>query len=291
MSKNSTEEPNNYGMTDEVKEELVKLAKKIESGEIGNDPISKMMTGEVAEALVNLAKEVELGSMGNEELAKYLAIILRRLSRGKVKSLKKRKKQDRSAFDIILDRILKTFAKNNVKAKQNKGKTEPGSLVNSMINDLDSAINELCSASRLDSDLNDINLIEDVIAVNQKIAALSGRAAASVKGMSAMLIKAMSATASVSGMKGLATLSTLKGGVALGSWSQASKVNYDGVAGQVDAVSEQASESLHDKMKNSLTIQSLESIKAGPGDVPTTAEAKALKEKKNLEWEKSNSMN
>jgi hypothetical protein len=290
MSETQPKEPNNFGMTDEVKTEIVKLAKKIESGELGNDPLSQMLTGEVAEALVSLAHELELGQMGNDEMVRILAQILRRLSRGKVKTLQKKKQKQKTVMDIILEQMLRTFAKNNVVRKQGARDVQPGNLAKNMINDLDLAIIRLTSDSRLDSDVNDIQLIEDVIAVNQKIADLSGKVCASTKGMSMRLISAMSVTAGVGGMKGLATLNTLREGVALESWSQANKMNYEHASGQVDAISEHSVESIHSKMKNKLMFKSAEAIQAGPDDVPTTEAAKKLKEKKNLEWELSSTI-
>ena len=261
---------------------------KIEAGEIGSDQLSKMMTEEIAKELVALAQDIESGKIADEDLAKFLAMILRKLSRGKVKSLKKSKKKRRTAFDIIAEQILKTFAKNKVNRKQNVAQArQPGYLANALINDLDNAIIRLASDSRLDSDANDIQLIEDVIAVNQKVATLTSRVSASTKGMSMRLISAMSVTAGVGGMKGLATLSTLKGEAAMESWSQANQIDFEEATGRVDAVSEKEMELAQESIKNKLIQKSANAELAGPNDVPTTDAVKELKAKKSLEWQQS----
>ena len=269
-----------------LKEDLVNLAKEIEAGAIENDKLSKFITNEMAEELLILAKEVELGNMTDDELVVFLAKIFRKFGNKRGKSLRKKKKDPKKIIDIIMAHILKSLIKNKMKLNQDKKQNQPGYVVTNLIKDLDIAINSLVSAPRLDSDMNDIRLIEDVIAINQKMAALSGKTSASTKGMSLRLISAMSAMASVSGFKGIGTLSTLQVGVAHESWNDANKINYNSVSGHVDDLPENV-ESLQEKMQKKFMEKSSTAKEYGPNDVPITEEAKKFKEKRNLEWEHS----
>ena len=186
-----------------------------------------------------------------------------------------------------MERVLRNLIENKMRLNKNKEQNQPNNTVTNLINELDNTINSLVSAPRLDSDMNDIRLIEDVIAINQKMAALSGKVSASAKGMSLKLISAMSAMASVGGFKGIGTLSTLQAGVANESWNNSNKINYHSISGYVDDVAE-ASNSLQERMQKKFIEKSASLNKDyGPKDVPITEEAKKLKEKRNLEWENS----
>ena len=287
MSENLQNKPSDH-LNEEVQEGLIEFAKKIKSGELGSDQLSKVMTKEVAKELVALIQDVELGKISNEDLVKYLAMILKRLSRGKVKTLKKRKKKSKSVLDILMEQMLRTFVKSKVASKQNNQDNKPGKLAKALIQDLDRAIFKLTNDTRLDSDLNDIQLIEDMIAVNQKVAALTSNVSRSIKGMSMKLINAMTATGSIGGTKGLATLSTLKSEVAMESWNNASSINYDAVSGRVEPTSTKEEIDLEKSMKHKLMARSEEAqLPSGPDDVPTTEAVKKFKEEKNLEWQQS----
>ena len=275
-----SEQPEDTNKNSKLKEDLAKLAKEIEAGSIENDELAKFITNEMAEELLILAKEVELGNMTDDELVVFLAKMFRKFGNKRGKSLRKKKK------DPIMAQILRSLVKNKMKLNQNKEQTQPGYAVTNLINDLDATINSLVSAPRLDSDMNDIRLIEDVIAINQKMAALSGRMSSSAKGMSLRLISAMSAMASVGGFKGVGTLSTLQAGVANESWKDANKINYNSVSGHVDDLPENV-ESLQEKMQRKLIEKSSVSKNYGPNDMPITEEVKKFKEKRNLEWEHS----
>lgn len=270
-----------------LKEELAKLAKEIESGKIENEQLAKVVTDEIAQVLLALAKEVEKGQIDNDTLALYIARIFKKFGKTRGKSLRKKKKDPKKIIDILMEQVLRTLIKNNMARAAEQGKDTPNSVTQNLISDLDSTINNLVSASKLDSDINDIKLIEDVIAINQKVAALSGKVSQSTKGMSMKLISAMSAVASVDGFKGVATLNTLKAGVATESWSEANKINYDSKTGDVNDVSEKV-DLFKEKMLLRLKSMS-ESLDQdyGPQDVPTTEDAKKFKEKRNQEWENS----
>ena len=285
MVKNIKNQPESHGVTTEIKEELVKLGKDIESGELGskNLALNEVMTTDIAKALIAIGKAIEAGTITDEELAILLAKVLKRLSRGRTQSLMKKKKAPRTVFDLVLDRIIKVFAQKQLEQKRNRELTEPGSLVKNMINDLEAAITKLQNDPRLDSDVNDARLIEDVLAVSQKMAALSGRATGATRGVSGLMMSGMAASASVGGLKGIATLSTLKAGMATESWNEATKINYGQVSGLVSAESEQ-SESMQERMQR-------QSAKAqasyGPNDIPTTDAVKEFKQQKNAQWEQS----
>ncbi len=288
MSKSSENKPEDHKPKQDLKGELAEIVKEIGSGTIDNEKLAQLITNEIAQALVDLAKEVEAGKIGNEELALYLARIFRKLGKRRGKTLKKKKKGPQTIFDILMQQILRTFVKMDIaRRRQSDQQLQPGYLTKNLIADLDSTINSLVTAPRLDSDMNDIRLIEDVIAINQKLAALSGRTSGLVKGMSTRLISAMSAIAGVGGMKGIATLSTLQAGVAVESWHDATKINYESVSGHVDDLPEDV-EYLKEKMQAKLMSKSLSVEKDyGIKDLPITEEAKKLKEKRNLEWENS----
>ena len=289
MSKNQNAKPTDHGITTEVKEELVKLGKKVESGELeGNSlALSKLMTDDIAQQLINLAKEVEQGDIGNEEIAMRLAKFLKSLSRGKVKSLKKRSKAPKTVFEMIIDQMLKTFVQNNINQK-NGVKLKQDTLIKNLISDLDSAIVRLSTDPKLDSDINDVRLIEDFLAVNEKMASLMNRATSATKGLASRMFKATLATSAVGGIKNIATLSNLKTGMVTESWNDANVIDFDQARGAVSPDSHHELESAHEKMQRLFMLKSAEAHSpSGPSDTPITEAAKELKEKKNLEWEQS----
>ncbi len=283
MKKNSNLKPE---VNEGVKEDIAKLAKQIENGQYGNDEFTKNMTDEVANSIIELAKLIEDGGIGDKELANYLALILRRLSREKEKKIKKDKVKKKTALEVLMEQLLRTFAQNNANKKNNINKNknhEPGYMVKQMINDLDRAISKLVSASRFDSDVNTINLIEDTIAVNQKVAALTGNKCKSVRGLSTKLVRAKIATSTQALDSTISNLSTLKSGRAFESWSQANEIDYNH-GGGLDLRTEAAKDYQEEMIKKLRFSSENAKIPSGPDDIPITETAKKQKEKENQEW-------
>lgn len=280
----------NYGMTDQVKEELINLAKQIESGQLNNDEISQAITQEVAVAIISLAKAVEDGDIDDEKLAAYLAIIMRRLGRNRDEKRRiKQKRKQKTIIDLVIENILRSIAKERVNRKKNIPREEnqkPGYFTEKMINDLDRAIFKLVNDSRLDTDINSIRLIEDTISVVQKVAALAGKVSNSVKGMSLRLIQARTATSGQILDSNVATLSTLKQGRSVESWEEAHRVDFNH-GGGLDTKSESQKIDADDLKKAFKFKEESVNIPSGPSDVPMTESTKKRKEQEYNEWANS----
>ena len=282
---NGNQVSNNFGMTDKVKEELSNLAKQIKSGELNNDEFSQAITNDVAMAIINLAKAVEEGSIDDKQLAGYLAIIVKRLRRDRDEKRKfKQKRKQKTILDVIMDRLMRSVAREAVNRKNNLKQAEkPGYFVQQMINDLDGAIFKLVNDSRLDTDINSIRLIEDTIAVTQKVAALSGKVSSSVKGMSMRLIQARAAVSGQALDSNISNLSSLKEGVAFESWEEAHRVDFNH-GGGVDVKSESQKIDNKEMIKKFKVKENSVNMPSGPDNVPITESAKKQKERENSEW-------
>ena len=173
--------------------------------------------------------------------------------------------------------IMKTFVKKNLEQKKLKDKT-PGRLESAIMDSLEAQIRSLQSASRIDSNINDARLIGDVVAIRQKMAALSGRLPMGSKGVSNLMFSARNAVASVGGKKDLASLSTLNAEISNESWSESRDLNYTKISGRIEV--DVKSESITNSLRSSQGAQSF-----GPSDVPTTKAAKERKEKRNEEFQ------
>lgn len=279
----------NYGMTDKVKEDLINLAKQIESGPLNNDEISQAMTQEIALAIISLAKAVEDEDIDDEKLAAYLAIIMKRLGRNRDEKRRiKQKRKQKTIIDLVIENMLRSIAKERVNRKKNIQRDEsqkPGFFTQQMINDLDKAIFKLVNDSRLDTDINSIRLIEDTISVVQKVAALAGKVSNSVKGMSLRLIQARTATSGQILDSSVATLSTLKQGRSIESWEEANRVDFNNIG--LDTKSESQKIDADDLKKVFKITEESVSIPSGPGDVPITESTKKRKEQEYNEWANS----
>jgi hypothetical protein len=271
-------------VSDQTKDDLIKLAKQIESGQLGNDESSQKITNELAKAIVELAKAVEDGSIGDKQLAGYLAIIVKRLRKDKEKHNLKQKKKQKSVLDIIVDQILRSIARAKIMKKTNPDKTkEVGYVAKQMINDLDQAIAKLVNDPRLDSDVNSIRLIEDTIAVNQKVAALTNKVCKSVKGMSLRLIQARTVTSGQALDSNLSNLGSLKEARAFESWSNANAIDYREKSG-VNTEAESVKLNHQSIINRFKTAEYDASLPSGPNDVPTTEQAKKQKKIENEKW-------
>jgi hypothetical protein len=257
---------------EEIKEEETVEPPVKEEAEI--TPEEREIT-EISKELIDLARDLEEEKIGsNDELVTRLAKSLRKLEkRNKKKALSKLKKKQKSLFDKIAIMIMKTFVRKNREEKRLKDKM-PGRLENAIMDSLEAQIRALKSASRIDSNINDVRLIGDVVAIREKMAALSGRLPMGSKGVSNLMFSARTAVASVSGRKDLASLSTLKTDLAGESWAESRELNYSAVSGRIEVNPEQ--ESIANSLRSNQGKQSF-----GPSDVPTTKAAKERKEKRN----------
>ncbi len=270
-------ESNENSEIDEVKSELIKLAKKIEKGELEKNELTEQITDNIAEAIMLLARAVELGAISDDEMLNYLTKIIRKLTKGKYKTLKNRKKKPKTIIGIIANIILKHFAQQNARDQAAKAQKEP--MANKLAADLEAAVADLIASPSLDSDVNDVRLMENAIAVIEKMSALANF---NTKGLSNLLSKAARAYANVSGNKGITDLSTLKAEMANSSWSEVNEIDYESVGRYVGEANEKTS------IKETLASKISEAqIPSGPDNVPTTETAKELKARKNKEWEQS----
>lgn len=286
MNIDNLDEKNNYGISSEIKEELIKLSRKIEEGTLEANELTEQITDDIAEAFIILAKAVEEGLITDKDLAMYLAMIIRKLTRGKVKSINKTKRKPKTFFDLVLDAILKNVVRANL-SRRSEEERKKQSNVNDLIQDLESAITRLRNDPSLDSDLNDLRLMEDVIAVGQKMNALERNGGLSNRKVANSLFSGMAAYASIGGNKGLASLSSLKAEMVNESWSEITEVDLNQAS---RVVGEGNQEKRHQLLKEALGVASEVVKPSGPNDVPTTESTKQFKNKKNLEWEQSLSL-
>lgn len=286
MAIDELDEKNNYGITSEVKEELIKLSRKIEEGTLESNELTEQITDDIAEAFVILAKAVEENLITDKDLAMYLARIIKKLTRGKVKSVNKTKRKPKTFFDLVLDAILKNVVRANLNSKRQEEQKKQNS-IDDLIRDLEAAVSRLRSDPSLDSDVNDLRLMEDVMAVGQKMAALERNGGLSNKKVAASLFSGTAAYASVGGNKGFASLSSLKAEMVGESWSEMTEIDLHQAS---RVVGDETPEKRHQLLKEALTVSESHSSPSGPNDIPTTESTKQFKNKKNLEWEQSLSL-
>ncbi len=277
---------NNYGITSEVKEELIKLSRKIEEGDLESNELTAQITDDIAQAFVILAKAVEEELITDKDLAIYLARIIRKLTLGKIKSIHKTKRKPKTFFDLVLDAIIKNLVRADLNRKIQEEQQKQNS-VDDLIRDLEAAVSRLRTDPSLDSDVNDLRLMEDVMAVGQKMAALERNGNLSNRKVANSLFSGTTAYASVGGNKGFASLSSLKAEMVNESWSEMNEIDLNQAS---RVVGEENPGKRHNSLKEILSSSEVHTP-SGPNDVPTTDSTKQFKNKKNLEWENAVSFN
>ncbi len=270
-----------------VKKKAV-IASDINKGEESDSPDKEIenIATEVVEAiaaLTEIAEEVDNNKIDDKELPKRLAYVMKKLKTKKElerkKAIRRGRKKKKTLLEEIASKIIKAFAIKSHKTKLNNYTLEKKKFTESLMEDLNSTVMQLNTASRLDSDINDIRLIEDVLSVNQRMSDLLRKMPTAAKGLSQALFKAFTSAGSISGNKNLAALSALKVGVATESFVDASSIKFDAVAGEVDA------HSTKDARQQGIIEKLSKGGKVfGPTDIPITSEARARNQARDSEF-------
>lgn len=256
------------------------MKQKKEENLLSNKTAEELLenVGEAVLEITQTAELIEKESLDDNELAARLFSILKKLKGESLLKKKKKLEIEKTFFEKLAEKIIKVLIVNNKKQKLNKNNHKEKKVSRNIINELNAAVTELNTSSRLDSDINDIKLLENALNVEQKLSKTMSKIPPYAMGFTQHLFRAFTSFMSIGGNKNFATLSTLKAGVAMESFSEASKVKFDSVSGYIDNVSTRE-ESLVKKMQ-----KQQKSVEIGPNDIPTTNQAKQMKDKKNAEF-------